>query len=193
VAKDAGHGWLMKRKVPIWDCERVISAFIHALNQCTRRLLPPEKRCWGEALIAEQEHMESGKQRLSWAAGGVSMTVKELIKKAAQDRWTWLTGVVLGTISALIDLQSATRWPHIALLSISALLLALWRPDWAWRWALALGLCLPALVLLTHQWGPYAVDQFDVFYGMVPAAAGVIGGVCLRRMVDRMNRNPIIR
>jgi hypothetical protein len=121
------------------------------------------------------------------------MTAKELVKKAVQDRWTWLTGVVLGTVSALIDLQSPTRWPHIALLLSSALLLALWRPDWAWRWALAVSLCLPALVLLTDRWGTYAVDQFDVFYGIVPAAAGVIGGVCLRRMIDRMNRHPTIR
>jgi hypothetical protein len=183
----------MKAKMPIWDSERVVSAFIRALNRCTWRLLPPEKRCWGEALIGEQEHIETGKERLIWAAGGVSMTTKELLKKAAQDRWTWLTGFVLGTVSALIDLHSATRWPHIFLLFGSALLLARWRPEWAWRWALAVGLCLPALVLLTQQWGPYAVDQFDVFYGVVPAAAGVICGVCLRRIIDRMNRNAIIR
>jgi hypothetical protein len=183
----------MKVNRPISFFDRVLSALIGTLNRCTRRLLPSEKRCWGEALIAEQEHIETGKQRLLWAAGGVFMTAKEFLKKAADDRWTWLTAFMLGTVSALIDLHSATRWPHIFLLFSSALILACWRPEWAWRWALAVGLCLPALVLLTRYWGPYAVDQFDVFYGIVPATAGVICGVCLRRIIDRMQRNAITR
>jgi hypothetical protein len=173
--------------------EGAFSALIRALNRCTRRLLPPEKRFWGEALIAEEPHIETGKERLIWAAGGVFMTAKEVLKKAAQDRWTWLTAFVLGTASALIDLHSATRWPHIFLLFASGLALACWRPEWAWRWAIAVALCLPAWVLLTRYWGPYAVDQFDVFYGTVPATAGVICGVCSRRIMDRMNRNAISR
>jgi hypothetical protein len=173
--------------------QKIFSAFIRALNRCTRCLLPPERRCWGEALIGEQGDIEKGKERLIWAAGGVSMTAKELLSKAARDRWTWLSGFVLGTLSALIDLNTATRWPHILLLFGSALLLARWRPEWAWRWALAVALCLPTLVLLTGHWGPYAVDQFDVFYGIVPAAAGAICGICLRRIIERMNRNAIIR
>jgi hypothetical protein len=177
----------MKVNGPILS-ERIFSAFIRALNRCTRRLLPAEKRCWGEALIGEQEEIETGKERLVWAAGGVFMTAKELLKKAAEDRWTWLSAFVLGTVSALIDLNSATRWPHIFVLFGSALLLTRWRPKWAWRWAVAVTLCLPALVLLTGHWGPYAVDQFDVFYGIVPAAAGVICGVFLGRVIDRMNR-----
>jgi hypothetical protein len=37
------------------------------------------------------------------------------------------------------------------------------------------------------------VDQFDVFYGIFPAAAGAICGVCLRRIIERMNRKAIIR
>jgi hypothetical protein len=171
--------------------DRVFSACARVLNRCTQRLLPPEKRIWGEALIAEQENIETGKERLIWATGGVFMTAKELLKKAVEDRWTWLTGFVLGTVSALIDLRSDTRWPHICLLFGSALLLAYWRPEWAWRWGLTVGLCLPALVVLTRNWGPYVVDQFDVFYGLVPATAGVICGVCLRRAIDRIKRAAI--
>jgi hypothetical protein len=173
--------------------ERIFSALIHALNQSTLRLLPPERRCWGEALIAEQGEIETARERLIWAAGGVCMTAKELLRKAAKDRWTWLSGFMLGSFSALIDLNSATRWPYILLLFGSALLLARWRAEWAWRWVVAVGLCLPALVLLTGHWGPYAVDQLDVFYGIVPAAAGAICGVCLRRIIERMNRKAIIR
>jgi|GraSoiStandDraft_57_1057295.scaffolds.fasta_scaffold66890_4 hypothetical protein len=183
----------MKINGPIAYFDRVLCLFIGALNRCTRCLLPLDKRCWGEALIAEQEHIETGKGRLVWAAGGVFMTAKELLQKAADDRWTWLTAFMLGTVSAIIDLHSATRWPHIFLLFSSALILACWRPEWAWRWALAAGLCLPALVLLTRYWGPYALDQFDVFYGLVPATAGVICGVCLRRIFDRLHRNAITR
>jgi hypothetical protein len=181
----------MKVNRPILVCEGVFSALVCALNRCTRWLLPPEKRFWGEALIAEEEHVETGKERLIWAAGGVFMTAKEVLKKSAGDRWTWLTAFVLGTASALIDVHSATRWPHIFLLFASGLALACWRPEWAWRWALATALCLPAWVVLTHFWGPYATDQFDVFYGIVPATVGVICGVCSRWIMDRMGRNAI--
>lgn len=173
--------------------ETIFSALIRVLNRCTCSLLPGQKRYWGEALIAEQEYIEMGKERLMWAAGGISMTAKEVLKKAAENGWTWLTALVLGTVSALIDLHSPTRWPHIFLLFGSALCIGCWRPGWAWRWVFVLGLCLPGLVLLTGQWGPYAVDQFDVFYGLVPATAGVVCGVFLRRITDHMHRNAITR
>jgi hypothetical protein len=122
-------GWVMKIDRPMLVSEGVFSALIRALNRCTRRLLPPEKRFWGEALIAEEPHIETENERLIWAAGGVSMTAKELLKKAAEDRCTWLTTFVLGTASALIELHSATRWPHIFLLFAAGLVLACWRPE----------------------------------------------------------------
>ena len=36
--------------VPEW----VFCALTRALNRCTMSLLPPHKRCWGEALIVQQ-------------------------------------------------------------------------------------------------------------------------------------------
>jgi hypothetical protein len=180
-----------KRPNPV--SERVCSALTRGLNHCTRSLLPLEKLCWGEALIIEQQQIETPKERLMWAAGGAYMTAIELLKKAGTDRWTWFTAFLLGIVSAIVDLHSANRWPHIFLLFCSALLLALWRPKWAWRWALAVGLCLPTFVLLTRDWGPYAVDQFDVFYGIVPAAVGTICGAAMRRISDWLNKRALTR
>jgi hypothetical protein len=183
----------MAAEGPIPVPERVFSALTRALNRCTRLLLPSEKLCWGEALIIEQEQIESPKERLLWAAGGAYMTVIEFLKKASADRWTWLTALFLGIVSATIDLRSANRWPHILLLFCSALALALWEPKWAWRWALAVGLCLPTFVLLTRDWGPYAVDQFDVFYGIVPAAVGTVCGAAMRHISGRLNKKALTR
>lgn len=121
------------------------------------------------------------------------MAVIELLKKASADRWTWLSALLLGIVSAVIDLHSPNRRPYIFLLFCSALILALWQPKWPWRWTLAVGLCLPAFVLLTGDWGPYALDRFDVFYGIPPAAAGTICGASMRRISDRLNKKTVTR
>jgi hypothetical protein len=181
----------MATKRPVF--ERVLSTLTRALNRCTLLLLPSEKRCWGEALIVEQQQIETPRERLMWAAGGAYMTAIELLKKAGTDRWTWFTALLLGMVSAMVDLHSAHRWPLIFLLFCSALLLALWQPKWAWRWAFAVWLCLPTFVLLTRYWGPYAVDQFDVFYGIVPAAVGTICAAWMRRISDWLNKKALIR
>jgi hypothetical protein len=73
-------------------------------------------------------------------------------------------------------LNSASRWPYI-LVALGCGCRAL-----SSRFGTANG-----------PWGPYEVDQFDVFYGIFPAAAGAICGVCLRRIIERMNRKAIIR
>ncbi len=156
-------------------------------------MLPSEKVSWGEALIIEQQSIETPKQRLIWAAGGAYMTSMELLKTAVAGRWTWLGALLLGIMSAAVDLHSTTRWPHIVLLFCSALVLTLWQPKWPWRWALAVALCLPITVLLARDWGPYAVDQFDVFYGIVPAAFGTLCGCSMQHIADRLKQRTLSR
>jgi hypothetical protein len=175
--------------VPEW----VFCALTRALNRCTMSLLPPHKRCWGEALIVEQQEIESPRERLTWAAGGAYMTAIEVFQNMFADRWTWLVAFLLGIISAAMDLHSASRWPHIIFLFCSAFLLTLWQPKWPWRWAAIVALCLPIGVLALRDWGPYAVDQFDVFYGIVPAAAGTICGLVIRRISDRLTKKALTR
>jgi hypothetical protein len=173
--------------VPEW----VFYALTRALNRCTLSLLPAHKRCWGEALIVEQQEIESPRERLIWAAGGAYMTAIEVFQRTFADRWTWFVAFSLGIISAAIDLHSANRWPHVILLFCSAFVLTLWKPKCPWRWAAIVALCLPIAVLAVRDWGPYAVDQFDVFYGIVPAAAGTICGLMIRHISDRLNNKAL--
>jgi hypothetical protein len=170
--------------VPEW----ILYALTRALNRCSLALLPANKRSWGEALIGEQQEIESPRERLIWAAGGAYMTAIEVFQKTFADRWAWFVAFLLGIISAAIDLHSANRWPYVILLFCSAFLLTLWQPKWPWRWAAIVALCLPIAVLALRDWGPYAVDQFDVFYGIVPAAAGTICGLVIWRIADRLNK-----
>jgi hypothetical protein len=161
------------------------------LNHLMLILLPTARRAWGRALVAEQHDITKGRERLTWAAGGILMSVNELMRTLFSDRPAWVAGLVLGIASALVDLHSSTRWPYVILLFAFGVILASWRPKWAWRWTFLLALSLPAVVLVTNNWGPYLVDRFDVFYGLVPATLGAVAGVMLRRVSRWFPHEPI--
>ena len=166
----------MNFDVPEFLCEGVA----RFLNRLMIALLPSGLRAWGEAVIAEQHHIASAWNRLMWAVGGIAMSAKELLRSVLSDRLTWAASLAFGIVAAIVDLHSSTRWPYIALLCTFGLTLACWRPKWAWRWIIPLALSLPAVVLVTNKWGPYALDRFDVFYGLVPSSAGILAGLALR-------------
>jgi len=102
------------------------------------------------------------------------MSVREFFARLFDSGPTWAVGAALGLAMTLIDLRSATRWPYAILMGLSAFALTCWRPRWAWRWTALVALILPAYVLLSARWGPYSVDHFDVFYGLVPATLGTV-------------------
>jgi hypothetical protein len=169
---------------------RLCDAAANLLNRFTLSCLPEHRRVWGQALIAECGQIRNAYGRLAWAVGGVFMTANELLKKMFGDRWIWTVGLALGMLSAAVDLGSATRRPYSVLMVSFSFALACWQPNWAWRWPFLVGCCLPVVVLLTRNWGPYQVDQFDVFYGLVPAAIGAMMGVFARRGTDRLRHRP---
>jgi hypothetical protein len=146
--------------------------------------------CLGHALIAEQHEIANRRERLTWAAGGILMIFNELIHSIFNDRPTWVAGLAFGVVSALVDLHSSTRWPYILLLCAFALTLASWQPRWAWRWIFPLGLSLPIVVVVTNNWGPYSIDRFDVFYGLVPSTLGTLAGLALRSLSSWLLHKP---
>jgi hypothetical protein len=160
--------------------EALLEGMVRCLNRSMLALLPPHRRAWGDAIVAEQHYISSRWKRFRWAAGGTVMSAKELLRTLLSDRLTWAASLAFGILSAVIDLHSSTRWPHVGLLCAFGVMLACWRPKWAWRWIIPLALSLPAMVLVTNSWGPYAVDRFDVFYGIVPSTVGTLAGLALR-------------
>jgi hypothetical protein len=161
------------------------------LNRCTLAMLPRNRRHWGQALLAEQNQISNPGERLSWAAGGITMTAKEFLNRMFTERMAWAASIAAGMLCAFVDLQSPTRWPYILLLCSFGLILALWQPKWAWRWTFLLAGGLPVFVLVTNNWGPYSMDRFDVVYGLVPATLGTLGGIVLRRMARLLNHRPV--
>ena len=144
-------------------------------------LLPKDRQHWGQALIAEQAEIDNSDELLGWAAGGVAMSVREFLGSVFDNQLGWVLGSVLGLGAALLDLRSATRWPYLIAVCGIALLLALLWPRWAWRWTALAALVLPTFVLISSEWGPYKTDQFDVFYGVLPAGLGTLLGLGLRK------------
>jgi hypothetical protein len=154
-------------------------------------MLPRNRRQWGQALVAEQNQINNTWERIFWAAGGITMTAKDFLNRMFTERLAWAAGIAGGMLCAFVDLQSPTRWPYILLLASFGLILASWHPKWAWRWTFLLAGGLPAFVLVTNHWGPYSMDRFDVFYGLVPATLGTLGGIVLRRMSRPLNHGPV--
>lgn len=160
---------------------KLVFALVRFLNVCMLALLPKERQPFGRALISEQSEIGDSCELLSWAGGGVAMSVREFLASVFDNQLTWVLGSVLGLGAAVVDLRSATRWPYgISVCGIS-LLLTLLQPRWAWRWTLLAALALPAFVLLSGEWGPYRLDRFDVFYGLLPAGLGMLLGLVLRK------------
>ena len=177
-------GWCAKA-----DMNRyLLNALVRSLNWCMRISLPANRRHWGQALIAEQQHIDNDRERLAWSLGGVLMSAREFFRNLFEGGPAWAAGGALGLAATLIDLRSATRWPYAISMCLIAFVLACWRPQWVWRWPLLVALVLPTFALLSNRWGPYLVDRSDVFYGLVPAAVGTLLALTWRRVRNRAHR-----
>ncbi len=75
--------------------EFLANAVARCLNRCMLALLPSDRRAWGHALVAEQHEITNGRERLTWAAGGILMSVNELIRTLFSDRPTWVAGLAV--------------------------------------------------------------------------------------------------
>lgn len=163
---------------------------VRSMNACMLALLPKDKQPWGQALIAEQDKVETRPELIGWAAGGVAMSVREFLASVFDNQLGWVFGSVFGLGAALLDLRSATRWPYMIAVCGIALFLTLSWPRWAWRWTFLVALILPTFVLLSGDWGPYRTDLFDVFYGLLPAALGTGVGLGLRKAPSLRRSTP---
>lgn len=170
--------------------EDVFLTTVRCMNACMLALLPNDRQPWGRALIAEQDEIETRPELIGWAAGGIAMSIREFLASVFDNQLGWVFGSVLGLGAALLDLHSATRWPYLIAVCGIALLLTLFWPRWAWRWTFLAALVLPVFVLLSGEWGPYRTDQFDVFYGLLPAALGTLLGLGLRKAASLRRSTP---
>ena len=118
------------------------------------------------------------------------MSIREFLANVFDNPLAWALGSVFGVGAALLDLHSTTRWPYLIAVFGIALLLTVFRPRWAWRWTSLASLVLPAFVLLSGDWGPYRIDQFDVFYGALPAGLGTLAGLGLRKAAKYLHHPP---
>ena len=102
---------------------------------------------------------------------------------AVRDRGYYLAACVLGAIAGWS--QIALRDISLLLVSAFTLFLAVARPQRPWRWALIVGLGLPAAELLTYvfRWHPLRGAVAGSFLALVPAMMCAYGGALLRRAV----------
>src|SRR6476660_9661917 len=121
--RGALNGWLMR----VSFAKALGDVAVRFLNRCTLAMLPRKRRQWGQALVAEQVRIVNTRERLCWAAGGITMTVKDFLNRLFTEPLVWAASIAAGILSAFVDLQSATRWPHVLLLASFGLILACWQ------------------------------------------------------------------
>lgn len=155
-----------------------IDVLARALIFLAFRIAPASRREWSNAAAAEAAAL-SGTARVRWAFGGLLAAVALRLADIATDPWMWSAAAVIGVTAALADLRLLSRAPYLGALVLAGATLTFVRPRQSWRWAAMLALSLPLVVVLTGNWGPYQHDQFDAFYGIVPALGGMVFSQCV--------------
>lgn len=152
-------------------------------------LLPPWRREWSEAMLAELEAVP-GASRKRFATGCVRALLVEIIAVRLRI-WTAPPGTLAmafaaGLVIAALDQASETRGPMWISLVASSAIFAWYRPAAAWRWGLLLAIGLPCLAAVSDTGGPYTFDRADAMYGMPPAILTSVVVANLRRRVAPM-------
>jgi hypothetical protein len=106
-----------------------MSAVVRALARAAR-LLSRERRQWVEALLAECDHVEPGRERRRWIAGGAWLLVRQLAAEPLH-RPTWTLRAAVAASVALVGLNilrypqlvSQSPGPAAALLTLFVMLL----------------------------------------------------------------------
>ena len=154
------------------------------------RLLPPLRREWSEAMLAEIAAIPDGLLRRRFAAGCVRALLVQLV---AVHLRVWIThpqvlgmAAAAGFAIAVLDQSSDTRRPMWVALVAASSVFAWWRPVAAWRWGLLLAIGIPFLAAASDTHGPYAFDRADAMYGIPPAILTAVVVAGLRRRIRLM-------
>lgn len=152
-----------------------------------RRLLPPARREWPDAMLAELEAIPDSMRCHRFAAGCVRALAVDVvaarIRSCATHPQTLALALVAGLAIAMLDQASDTRRPMWIALGATSAVFAWCRPVAAWRWGLLLATGIPLLATVSDTGGPYAFDQADAMYGIVPAIlVAMIVAFCRRRI-----------
>lgn len=159
------------------------------LIRMLRRLLPPERGEWADAMLGELAAIPGDTLRWRFTGGCIRTLLRE-VATARLRYWAAHPGTLAmaagaGLVIAALDQASRTRRPMwIALLAASAAF-AWWRPAAAWRWGLLLAMGIPWLAAVSDTRGPYVFDQADAMYGLPPAVLTAVLVGALRRRLRR--------
>lgn len=155
------------------------------LLSLARKLTPRRDREWLDALIAELPSVADGRERRAWLGGAPAVLAAAFWRRAVSDAWLVPVCLITGSVLAYFNLEAGSRLPYALLLGAVVGLISFVRPEWSWRWALLLQLCLPAAVALGFE-GPYQHDRLDALYALPPALAIALVASWLRSRIDNL-------
>ncbi len=152
-----------------------------------RKLLPPTRREWPEAMLAELNAIPEGIPRQRYLIGCVWALSVDMIavrlRSWVSNPETIAMAFAAGIAIATLDRSSDSRRPLWTALIVVSALLAWWRPVAAWRWGLLVAAGVPILAHVSDGVGPYAFDPADTMYGVVPAIVVAVIAAGCRRLI----------
>lgn len=157
------------------------------------RLLPPNRRELGKALLVEMSMVPAGRARLAWLAGGMWFVMRESAPRVL------VYGIgVAAAAAALVVVDRLGTSDDSAQVSLLVLLvgtavLGFAAPRWAWLSALLVGSALAVSGLVTALLDPAAhlpepggpAGAATLFVLVVPALAGAYLGAGAARLLRR--------
>jgi hypothetical protein len=180
---------------------RLISSLVKAsafLYSCLLAMYPPSfrKRFGDEMRLVFRDMCQSAiRDRGAIGLAKVwRLTLVDLPKSAVAERWAvldkWaalllLVGIADGLFAAYVDYHNDEVQAPVLVILVCTCLLGLIRPKGAWKWALAVGLGVPACHI-GGRWlgyaGPYPVKPNDYasIIALIPAFIGSYFGALMR-------------
>jgi len=150
------------------------------------RILAGPHQDWVAAIQGEMLTARAEGSGLAWAAGVVPVLFRIVFRRLVEGPSFAVAAVAIGCSVAWWDLNSAERWPAAVATATGALVLGFLNPVWPWRWAILLPLCLPVVVQVTNNAGPYEYDRFDMLYPLPLAVLAALLGAHLRNIGRRL-------
>jgi hypothetical protein len=111
-----------------------------------------------------------------------------LSEKKQSDGLYWLLGIIFGVACGYVHVVLQDSSASVLMVTGFTMFLACMRPDKVWRWALVVGLGMPAaaFIALLTRWRPSRGMIAGSFAGLAFSIVAAIGGKVLRRAATEL-------
>ena len=119
------------------------------------------------------------------------MTTETVPPRAGSDAPFYLLAALAGIGTGWVDVTVNDLLFTALLVLMACMVLGVLRPEWPWRWVIAVGIFIPltelaAYLILTLK--PTRAQVYGSFLASLPGVAGAYGGSIVRSVIDNLRQ-----